>query len=258
MVAQNPGRKDYSSLLMVCLYQRQKVRHGKTYTCKPPPPPSSPPPYREPTADEVLNYVTAVFEGTLLAWPGAYLIVTGKKAFLEGAVRKLKDRRFPLHKILTVPDWEANTWNMNPESRFVKFEIEYKPLRKISVQFTPASGGSPVEVHFEITPDGKVVETGGQLVLLKKFLENKSGQVVKVAVKLKGLAQFDLATQNKVKTELKGKITGVYEVAVTKGVSVELYLDTFVKHATEKDPDDPTKPQTKFGVEGGAGVKFYW
>jgi hypothetical protein len=202
--------------------------------------------------------VTAVFEGTLLAWPGAYLIVTGKKAFLEGAVRKLKDRRFPLHKILTVPDWEANTWNMNPESRFVKFEIEYKPLRKISVQFTPASGGSPVEVHFEITPDGKVVETGGQLVLLKKFLENKSGQVVKVAVKLKGLAQFDLATQNKVKTELKGKITGVYEVAVTKGVSVELYLDTFVKHATEKDPDDPTKPQTKFGVEGGAGVKFYW
>ena len=38
MVAQNPGREDYSSLLMVCLYQRQKVRHGKTYTCKPPTP----------------------------------------------------------------------------------------------------------------------------------------------------------------------------------------------------------------------------
>ncbi len=217
-------------------------------------PPS--PPRRTPTADEVLNYVTALYKGTLPAWPGAYLIVTGRKEYLDVAKRKLTDREVPWHKILTVPDWEAPS--LDPESRFVKFEIEYKPLRKVSVQFTPASGGSPVEAHFEITPDGTVVETGGQLVLLKKFLENKSGQVVKVAVKLKGLAQFDLATQNKVKTELKGKIAGVYEVAVTRGVSVELYLDTFVKHATEKDPNDPTKPQTKFGVEGGAGVKFYW
>lgn len=206
--------------------------------------------------NDVLNYVTALYKGTLPAWPGAYLIVTGRKNYLEVAKRKLTDRGVPWHKILTVPDWEAPS--VNPESRLVKFEIEYKPLRNISVQFKPASGDSPVEAHFEITPDGKVVETGGHLVLLKRFLENKSGQVVKVAVKLKGLAQFDLATQNKVKTDLKGKITGVYEVAVKKGVSVELYLDTFVKHATEKDKDDPTKPQTKFGVEGGAGVKFYW
>ena len=206
--------------------------------------------------DDVLNYVTALYKGTLPAWPGAYIIVTGRKNYLEVAKRKLTDRGVPWHKIITVPDWEAPS--VNPESRFVKFEIEYKPLRKVSAQFAPASGGSPVEAHFEITPDGTVVETGGQLLLVKKFLENKSGQVVKVAVKLKGLAQFDLATQNKVKTELKTKISGVYEAVVTKGVSVELYLDTFVKHATEKDTDDPTKPQTKFGMEGGAGVKFYW
>lgn len=205
---------------------------------------------------DVLNYVTALYKGTLPAWPGAYLIVTGRKNYLKVAKRRLTERGVLWHKIVTVPDWEGPS--VHPESRFVKFEIEYKPLRKVTAQFTPASGGSPVEVHFEITPDGTVVETGGQLVLLKKFLENKSGQVVKVAVKLKGLAQFDIATQNKVKTELKGKITGVYEVAVTKGVSVELYLDTFIKHATEKDPGDPTKPQTKFGVESGAGVKFYW
>jgi hypothetical protein len=206
--------------------------------------------------DGVINYVAALYNGTLRVWPGAYLIVTGRKNYLEVAKRKLTYRGVPWHKILTVSDWEAPS--LSPDSRIVKFEIEYKPLRKISVQFTPASGESPVEAHFEITPDGTVVETGGQLVLLKGFLQNKSGQVVKVAVKLKGLAQFDLATQNKVKTELKGKISGVYEVAVTKGVSVELYLDTFVKHDTEKDPDDPTKPQTKFGAEGGAGVKFYW
>ena len=204
----------------------------------------------------VLDYVTALYKGTLQAWPGAYLIVTGKEVYLDGAKRKLTDRGVPWHKIRTVKDWESPT--MDPEALLVKFEIEYKPLRQITVQFTPASGGSPVEVHFEITPDGKVVETGGQLVVLKRFVENKRGVVVKVAMKLKGLASFDLATQNKVKTELKGKLTAVYEVAVTKGVSVELYLDTFVKHATEKDPDDPTKPQTKFGVESGAGVKFYW
>ena len=118
---------------------------------------------------EVLDYVAALFNGTLAVWPGAYLILTGKKDYLDVAKRKLTDRGVPWHKIRTVLDWEAPS--INPEARFIKLEIEYKPLRKVSVQFTPASGGSPVEAHFEITPDGKVVETGGQLVLLKKFTE---------------------------------------------------------------------------------------
>jgi hypothetical protein len=209
-----------------------------------------------PDGREVLDYVAALFKGTLPVWPGAYLIVTGRKTYLEVSKRGLTDRGVPWHKILTVLDWEGPS--TNPEARVVKYEIEYRPLRKVTAVFTPESGGSPVEVHYEITPDGTVVEAGGQLTLLKDFLWNKSGQVVKVAVKLKGLAELDFATQNTVKTVLKGKITGVYDVTVTKGISVELYLDTFVKHATAKDPDEPNKPQTKFGAEVGGSVKFYW
>lgn len=207
-------------------------------------------------SDDVLNYVTALFKGTLPVWPGAYLIVTGRKRYLEVARRKLMERGVPWYKIVSVPDWESPS--LNPESLIVKIEIEYRPLRKVTVQFTPDSGGSPFEAHFEVTPDGSVVEIGGNLTLLKNYLHNKNGQVVKVAMKLKGLTELDMATQNKVKSVLKGKITAVYEVVAAKGVSVEMYLDTFIKHATEKDPEEPTKPQTKFGAEVGVSVKFFW
>jgi hypothetical protein len=203
------------------------------------------------SADAQLNYLAALFKGTLLGSPGAYLVVTvagrQREHYLDVARTKLAERGVPWHKILTVLAQPART--LNPEDRFAIFHIEYRPLRKLSVQLTPESRGSPVEAHFEIAPDGTAVEIGGNLVLAKKFLENRSGRVVKVALKLKGWTQLDLAMQNKVKASLIGKIRAVYDVTVTRGVSVELYLDTFVKHG---------KSETKFGAGAGAGLTFYW
>jgi hypothetical protein len=61
---------------------------------------------------EVVTYVTALYKGPLPVWPGAYLIVTGRKDCLEFAKQKLTDRWVPLQKIPHALVGMLMTWSI--------------------------------------------------------------------------------------------------------------------------------------------------
>ena len=131
------------------------------------------------------------------------------------------------------------------------------------MQFKPDSGEPPVDVPFEVSPDGREVEVGAQVTVLKGYIKKYAGassadpagrdrvRTIKIATKVIGLAQFDLGTQNQVATTLKAKVKEAISLEIVKGLTVEFYGAGFAKYDTEKN-------KAKLGTEFGAGITITW
>ena len=130
------------------------------------------------------------------------------------------------------------------------------------MQFKPDSGEPPVDVQFEVSPDGREVEVGTQVTVLKGYIKkyaassaDPSGRdrvrTIKIATKVIGLAQFDLGTQNQVATTLKAKVKEAISLEIVKGLTVEFYGAGFAKYDTETN-------KAKLGTEFGAGITITW
>jgi len=131
------------------------------------------------------------------------------------------------------------------------------------MQFKPDSGDPPVDVQFEVSPDGQEVEVGAQVAVLKGYIKKYVGasssdpagrdriRTIKIATKVVGLAQFDIGTQNQVATTLKAKIKEAIYLEIAKGVTVEFYGAALAKYDTEKN-------KAKVGTDFGVGLTITW
>ncbi len=184
-----------------------------------------------------LAYVAALFKGTLPAWPGATLKLAGD-GMLAG---QLQDR---LERSLGVPSGKIRIAQI-PNSGFPKVDISivyfsgHKGIRKVWVEFKVADFGLPVNVEFEVGPDGAYVEeVKVQFDRLKQEIKKEAlrGKVqnIKIVTKIEGLAEFDRERSDKVKEKLKAKIkagltANVRLPGTARSINVQLTGALFVK-----------------------------
>lgn len=222
-------------------------------------------------------YMAAIFKGTLTQWPGARLRVTGGSFLSNEVQRSLVMLGIPSDKIDLLTIDASNIFRLpsssssyggsliTPSANSASISILYQatPKRRVAMQFQPDTGEPPVEVQFEVSPDGKEVEVGAQVTVLKNYIKKHAGtsnydpngkdriRTIKIATKVIGLAQFDMGTQNQVATTLKTKIKEAISFEIVKGFTVEFYGAGFAKYDTEKS-------KVKAGTEFGAGLTISW
>jgi hypothetical protein len=217
-------------------------------------------------------YVAAIFKGSLSRWPGAVIQVMGgqmianavEQTLLRLGVRQEKIEIIPLDasKFTTASPWLGGSGMLQPVQG-VSLSIVYRPMKRVTIQFKPDAGDPPVDVQFDVSPDGTEVEVGAQVTVLKNYLVKYAGasradsygrgriRTIKIATKVAGLAQFDFGTQNKVVTTLKGKVKEALTIEVAKGLAIEFYGAGFAKYK-------PSKPEAKLGGEFGVGLTITW
>jgi len=169
-----------------------------------------------------------------------------------------------LFKLPSSPVPAGQPW-IGPSTNSAGISILYRPTlkRSVSMQFKPDTGEPLVEVLFEVSPDGKEIEIGAQVAVLKNYIKKYAGisshdpsgkdriRTIKIATKVIGLAQFDMGTQNHVATTLKTKVKEAITFEIVKGLTVEFYGAGLAKYDTEKD-------KVKVGTEFGLGLTITW
>jgi hypothetical protein len=147
--------------------------------------------------------------------------------------------------VLNKQDWAHICINYN-DSRFKqRFSVEFKP---------DESKGFPVEVEFEVAPDGSMLtEVKAEWSTpLKTVIEDSARMGVrqlKFATKIVGLAGFEQKTVDKIEVELKAKLKPTLSFFLkTRGL--EFLKITFYGEIGLKYADDKAK------VFGGGGVLF--
>ncbi len=212
-----------------------------------------------------LVYVAALFKGTLQAKPLATLQVTGTTGFyVDQIVQALEKLQVPRPKIL--PLVFTNPVALPPisfSSMPPNFNIEYRATilidygdsnphrQKFSVAFKPEGKEFPIEVEFEVAPDGtNLTEVKAEWSTPLKTVIGDSARMgyrqVKFATKIVGLAGFDRKTVNNIETELKGKLKQTLSFYLrTSGheyVKIQFYGAIGAKYA-----DDKVKPLGEVG-----------
>jgi hypothetical protein len=221
-------------------------------------------------------YVAALFKGTLTKWPEARLRIAGGSFLANEVERSLVMLGVPPGKIELLPIDASKLFSLPsspvpsgtpliPPVHSVGISILYRPAlkRTVSMQFKPDSGDPPVDVQFEVSPDGKEIEVGAQVAVLKGYIKKYVGTsssdpagrdrilTIKIATKVVGLAQFDIGTQNQVAITLKAKIKEAIYLEIAKGVTVEFYGAALAKYDTEKN-------KAKVGTDFGVGLTITW
>ena len=209
-----------------------------------------------------LEYAAQFFRSTTQRVPLATLQVMGTSGFYTGQIADALERLgVPRHKIgvLTVgnPFSAASPINFYQSSPSFSFNLNVEhsasvyvdygnatPKKRFSVEFKQDGKDFPVEVDFEVAPDGSMlteVEAEWVAPLGKVIVEgsrNTSFGGLKFATKIVGLAGFEQKTVDKIEVELKGKLKPALSIFLkTRGIKdlkVTFYGEVGLKYAEDK------------------------
>lgn len=217
-----------------------------------------------------LVYLAELFKGTSRAYPLATLNVHTDSNIYFGKIQQAlmslgisSSKITPI--ILTTASWQpasitpaaVNSFQFLSKQDSAQIYINYndsKPKQRFTVQFKPDEKDFPVEVEFEVAPDGSMLtEVKAEWATpLKKVITDSARlgvRQVKFATKIVGLAGFEQKTVNKIEVELKGKIKPTLSFFL-KTQGLEFVKITFYGEIGMKYADDKLKPF------GGGGVLF--
>lgn len=210
-------------------------------------------------AKQQLIYLASLFNGTLRAIPLANLhIATDSHTYFNSIQQELTILGVPVSKIVPlivtnayaptqmgVMPGAVNLLEIKKDSATITINYpESNPgKQRLTVAFKPEGNSFPVEVDFEVMPDGTMLsEVKAEWSTPLKILITDSARMgvrnVKFATKIVGLAGFDRKTVNSIETELKGKIklsfSGFLKIKGHEFLKIQFYGAVGGKYAEEK------------------------
>ncbi|MEK7723112.1 MAG: hypothetical protein AAB336_02075 [Acidobacteriota bacterium] len=221
------------------------------------------------TARPQLVYLADIFRGTLRACPLATLDVHTESHIyfnkIQQALMNLGIAPSKINPIIITNSSGVQPIGETPKT-FNPFDflkdwaricINYndsKPKQRFSVQFKPDDKPFPIEIDFEVAPDGSMlteVEVEWSTPIKKVIADTPRMGVrqLKFATKIVGLAGFEQKTVSKIEVELKAKLKPTLSFYL-KTQGLEHLKITFYGEVGLKYADDKTK------VFGGGGVLF--
>lgn len=203
-----------------------------------------------------LVYLAELFKKTMRSNPLATIQITGTSQFYMSQIADaLEKLQVPAQRIGTIAVSNAYAlppigfqsippgWNLEYSATIV---IDYRNggfKQRFSVEFKPDSKDFPVEVEFEVAPDGTMLtEVKAEWSTPLKKVISDSARIgvrqVKFATKIVGLAGFEQKTVDKIETELKGKLKQTFSFFLkTQGnefVKIQFYGAVGLKYADDK------------------------
>lgn len=157
-----------------------------------------------------LAYLAAMIQGTLPVWPKAYVRLAGN-GLLAGQAQERLERS------LGVPRGAARVDQIHDGKHQdqIGASIVYFPAtartRTVWVEFKIDLDAIPVNVEFEVSPDGSYVEEVKlqfdrlKAVIRKHAFEGKV-QNLKIGTKVEGVAGFDREVSDRIKESIKLKV----------------------------------------------------
>jgi hypothetical protein len=215
----------------------------------------------EVSARPQLVYISEIFKTTMMARPLATLQVSASSDYYASQIiDALVNLHIPRSKINPIVASGLSTspsigtislppgFNLNTQYTALIW-IDYgdgKPKQRVSVQFKRNDTDFPVEVDFEIAPDGSMlteVEAEWSTPLKFKIADSARMGVreVKFATKIVGIAGFEQKTVNNIETELKAKLKQTLSFYL-KTSGHEHVKITFYGAIGAKYADDKIKP----------------
>lgn len=214
----------------------------------------------EANARAQLVYVAEIFKTTMRANALATLEIMGSSgSYIDQISQALEKLQIPRQKIVPIVvsspfaamippiGYNSPVPTFNGEGS-ASIYIDYGAGRqRVTVQFKRDENALPIEVEFEVEPDGTMLkEVKVEWATPLKTAVATAGVGVggvKFATKIVGLAGFDRKTVNNIETELKGKLKQALTVYLKTVGKIEFYGAIGVKYADEK-----FKPVAEAGV----------
>lgn len=219
-----------------------------------------------------LVYLAELFKGTIKACPLATLeIHTDSHTYFGKIQQGLMNLGISSSKITPIiitdayqptPIWmnsgTSNAFAILSKQDWARVCINYNDgkltKQRFSVEFKPDSKDFPVEVEFEVAPDGSMLtEVKAEWSTPLKTVISDSARMgvrqLKFATKIVGLAGFEQKTVDKIEVELKAKLKPTLSFFL-KTQGLEYLKITFYGEIGLKYADDKAK------IFGGGGVLF--